>query len=174
LLSRLWRRHANYRVAFSPLFQLDEKRSPHCPSRLDFAYRLQKEQRTPPTTLAPVQVGCLLTAASEVPAVTTASTATGVMFGVYAPNSKAPTHTLSFSGLTGNAAAGHLPFGDARHSGPGTVSFSNVTTATKGLLTGTTTLTQTQADSLLAGRICTNIYLAANPGGEIRANLAAK
>jgi hypothetical protein len=172
LLSRLWRRHANCRTAFFPLFQLDEKRSPHCPSRIDFVYHLQKEQRTPPTTLAPVQVGGLLTAASEVPAVTTASTATGVMSGVYAPNSKALTHTLSFSGLTGNAVAGHLPFGDARHSGPGTVSFSTVPAATKGLLTGTATLTQ--ADSLLAGRICTNIHPAANPGGEIRANLVAK
>jgi len=138
---------------------------------LTTACKKNSEPAPPAPTLAKAQVGGILTAASEVPAVTTASTATGTMSGMYDPNTKALTYTIVFSGLTGNAAAGHLHFGDVRHSGPVTVPFTSVPTATSGTFTGTVTLTQMQADSLAAGRIYANIHTAANTGGEIRANL---
>lgn len=142
-----------------------------CKKTSDSATPAPTPTPTPTSNLATAQVGGVLTAASEVPGVSTASSATGSMSGTYDPNTKVLTYTLTFSGLTGNASAGHLHFGDAKHSGPVTIPFSNVPAATSGTVTGTATLTQMQADSLTAGRLYANIHTAANAGGEIRANL---
>jgi|GEM_PF-263602 len=123
-----------------------------------------------PTPVAAMQVGGSLTAASERPA-PNASIATGTMTGTYDPNSKLLSYTITFAGLTGNASAGHLHFGDAKHTGNVTLPFASVPAATSGSITGTAILTQTQADSLTMGHIYANIHTANNPNGEIRANL---
>ena len=123
-----------------------------------------------PTPVATMQVGGSLTAASERPSANS-STATGTMTGTYDPNSKVLSYTVTFAGLTGNASAGHLHFGDAKHSGSVFAPFASVPAATSGSITGTATLTPAQADSLTAGRVYANIHTPGNPNGEIRANL---
>ncbi len=88
-----------------------------------------------------------------------------------------------FTGLSGNATAGHIhgPTADSNaaaflnnigvlfglDSGP---TWNN--NATTGGVTGRTiTLTETQEQQLLAGRFYVNIHTSANPGGEIRGNI---
>lgn len=128
-----------------------------------------------PATPAVKQVSAALSPANQIPAVTTAPSATGTMTGTYDPTSKLLTYSVTFAGLTGNATAGHLHFGDTKHkTAAPTLPFSGVPAATSGTFSGTATLTQMQADSLTAGKLYANIHTDKNQGGEIRANLVVK
>ncbi|TVT43701.1 CHRD domain-containing protein [Hymenobacter setariae] len=118
------------------------------------------------------QVSGTFSGSNEVPAIT--ASGSGTFTGTYTPSTKSLSYTATFSGLTGAATASHLHFGDAKHSGPVTVSFTGVPAANSGTITGTATLTAQQADSLTAGRIYANIHTAANTGGELRANVRVK
>lgn len=129
----------------------------------------KKDDETVPT----MQLSGTLSPSNEVPAIT--SSATGVVTGIYTPSTKVLNYTITYSGLTGPATAGHLHYGDAKHTTPApTVPFTGVPTTASGSFSGTVTLNAMQADSLIANRIYANIHTTANSGGEIRANLAVK
>ena len=96
------------------------------------------------------------------------------MTGTYDPTTKMLMYTLTFSGLSSNATAAHLHYGDAKHKGNVWLPFANVPVATSGTISGMTTLTQMQADSLTMGHVYANIHTTNNGGGEIRATVVAK
>lgn len=130
----------------------------------------KKDDESVPT----MQVSGTLSPSNEVPAVTN-STATGTVTGMYTPSTKVLNYTITYSGLTGPATAGHLHFGDTKHTTAApTVPFTGVPSAASGSFSGTVTLNAMQADSLVAKRIYANIHTTVNGGGELRANLILK
>lgn len=146
---------------------------------LTLATACQDDEPTP--TPAPMQVSGTLNATNALP--TNTSAATGMVTGTYDPSSRVFNYTVTFSGLTGPATMAHFHFGDPKHTGSITIPIA-APSATSGTITGSTTLstaatsTQTplvsQADSLTMGHIYANIHTAANPKGEIRANVVVK
>ncbi len=83
--------------------------------------------------------------------------------------------TASFTGLSGNAAAGHIHGPADKDSSAGVLfPFKNVPAATAGTFTESVTLTDAQVQDLRAGKYYVNFHTAANPGGEIRGQLEAK
>jgi CHRD domain/Secretion system C-terminal sorting domain len=118
---------------------------------------------------SPVPLSARLTGAQEVPANT--STAKGTFEGIFDPFSRVIAFRFEYSGLTANATASHFHIGAAGVNGGVTVNF-----APEGFQTGqmsgefvkVLTLTQAQADALIAGRIYVNIHNSVYPGGEIR------
>ena len=79
---------------------------------------------------------------------------------------------VSYSGLTGNATAGHFhgPAGVGANAG---VALGWVNPITSGM-EGSATLTAAQAADLMAGRWYANIHTAANPGGELRGQMMVR
>lgn len=128
----------------------------------------KKDDTSTPAVII-MQVTGALAGANQVPAVTTS--ASGSFTGTYNKSTMVLTYSVDYNGFT--PKSGHLHLG-----APGTapannifVVFTNVATSP---ITGTATLNQLQADALLAGNVYANLHSVANPGGEIRANLAAK
>jgi hypothetical protein len=80
--------------------------------------------------------------------------------------SKQLTWTVNYSGLSGPATAAHFhgPAEAGKNAGVA-VPIPNQATSP---VTGSHTLTDGQANDLLAGRYYVNVHTAANPGGEIR------
>jgi hypothetical protein len=80
--------------------------------------------------------------------------------------SKQLTWTVNYSGLSGPATAAHFhgPAESGKNAGVA-VPIPNQATSP---VTGSHTLTDAQANDLLAGRYYVNVHTAANPGGEIR------
>lgn len=111
-----------------------------------------------------------LSGAQEVPP--NGSTATG--FGRVTLNAAEDSITASFywSGLTGNATAGHI-HGPAAAGSNGPVVFNMApAAATSGsVVNATFAVTPTQVADLKAGLWYFNIHTGANPGGEIRGQL---
>ncbi len=118
---------------------------------------------------SPVQLSARLSGTQEVPA--NASTAKGTFEGIFDPYSRVIAFRFEYSGLTANATASHFHIADVGVNGGVSLNF-----APEGFQTGSTsgefvkvlTLTQVQADALIAGRIYVNIHNANFPGGEIR------
>ena len=79
---------------------------------------------------------------------------------------------VSYSGLTGNATAGHFhgPAGVGANAG---VALGWANPITSGM-EGSATLTAAQAADLMAGRWYANIHTAANPGGELRGQMMVR
>ena len=101
---------------------------------------------------------------SEVPATTSAGT--GDVLATLNTSTKMLSYTVTYSGLTGPAKAGHF-------HGPAAVGANaGVAVPFKGPimspLTGSAKLTAKQMAELEAGKMYANIHTAANPGGEIR------
>jgi hypothetical protein len=121
--------------------------------------------------------------ANEVPAKTTAATGSAT----YTINGTTVDYTVNWTGLSGNATAGHIHVGTPDVAGQVVVPFtlSTAQKAPQGTLTGSFTAADVQAatggtvtvakndyDGLIAamraGHTYTNIHTAANTGGEIR------
>ena len=75
------------------------------------------------------------------------------------------TWTLEFARLSGPATGAHLHFGGRGKNGPIVVTLCGLCSSSED---GTTTLTQAQVASLLAGNMDVNAHTAKNPNGEIR------
>lgn len=89
------------------------------------------------------------------------------------PSSNKITWNVTFSGLSGPATAAHIhgPAGAGKNAGV------LIWLSTKGKpapspLTGSATMTAAQAQDLMNGQCYVNVHTAANPGGEIRGQLA--
>ena len=98
---------------------------------------------------------------------TTATIATGTATGTFNPTTLVLTYTVTWSGLSSNAAAMH--FHDA---GPVIIPITGFSTAISGTFSGTATFTSAQATDLAAGKIYIQIHSVNNPAGEILANLS--
>ncbi len=107
--------------------------------------------------------------ASEVPAKTTEGKGTAT--GSLDTATKVLTYSVEYSGLSGPATAGHFhgPAESGANAGV-VVPFPAPASPVK----GTATLTDAQMADLMAGRWYANVHTAANPGGEIRGQLARK
>lgn len=110
-----------------------------------------------------------LTSAQEVPP--NASTATG--FGRVTLNDAETQITVSvyWSGLTGNASAGHIHAAAFGANGPVIFNLSPAAVATGSVIAATFAVTPTQVADLKAGMWYFNIHTATNPGGEIRGQI---
>ena len=121
---------------------------------------------------SPVQLSARISGTQEVPA--NASTAKGSFEGIFDPYSRVIAFRFEYSGLTANATASHFHIAPAGTNGPVTVDF-----VSQGFQTGNKsgefvkvlTLTEAQANALIAGRLYVNIHNATFPGGEIRGQI---
>jgi hypothetical protein len=123
-----------------------------------------------PSYAAPVAFKADLKGSTEVPP--NQATGTGSVTASYDPATKTLTWSGTYAGLTGDPTAAHL-HGPAE---PGKNAGVAVWISTKGApfpspFQGTATLTDAQADDLLAGLWYVNIHTAAAPGGELRGQL---
>ena len=118
---------------------------------------------------SPVQLSARLSGTQEVPA--NASTAKGTFEGIFDPYSRVIAFRFEYSGLTANATASHFHIAAAGVNGSVSLDFGPQgfqTGNTSGEFVKVLTLTQVQADALIAGRIYVNIHNSVFPGGEIR------
>ena len=128
-----------------------------------------------PTPAAPVlpAVSGSFSGAQEMPAV--ASSATGAFTGTFDKATRELRFTVTFAGLS--PTAGHLHTGAPGANGPVFLPFPFNNAASTGFespITGTSVLSPAQATALLANGVYANLHTAAQPGGEIRANLTVK
>ena len=120
----------------------------------------------------PVPLSARLSGTQEVPANT--SPAKGTLEGIFDPFSRVIAFRLEYSGLTANATASHFHIAAAGTNGSVSVNFVSQgfqTGSTSGEYVKVLTLTQAQADALIAGNMYVNIHNASFPGGEIRGQL---
>jgi hypothetical protein len=107
-----------------------------------------------------------LNGASEVPPTTTAGTGTASVN--FDPVTKEITYNVTYSGLSGPAAAAHIHCGAPAGANSG-VAYPFPSPASP--ITGTGKLTDAQAADLESGKCYINVHTAANKGGEIRGQL---
>jgi hypothetical protein len=107
-----------------------------------------------------------LKASNEVPP--NSSTATGTAEASFDTVTKALTWKVTYSGLSGAALGAHFhgPSEPGKNAGI-VLPFKSVESP----ISGSATLSDTQAADLLAGKWYANIHTAANPGGEIRGQM---
>ncbi len=123
-----------------------------------------------PTAPATTTLTARLSGSSEVPAVTT--DATGVLEATLTPGSNVLTWKVTYSGLSGPATAAHFhgPAMAGQNAGV-VVPFTGGVTSP---ITGSATLTPSQAADLSAGKWYVNVHTAAHPGGEIRGQVGPR
>lgn len=111
--------------------------------------------------------------AQEVPPVT-ATTGTGTVTGTYNKNTNLLMYTATWTGLTGGTTNMHF-HGPALVGEPAgvAVGITGFTNTTSGSVTNSITLSEAHEADLLAGKWYYNVHTAANPGGEIRGQVAA-
>jgi CHRD domain len=110
--------------------------------------------------------------ANEFPA--NAATATGGLTGNYNKATNKLTYNLTWTGLTGTAAALHFhgPALPGANASP-IVTLTITTPAATGGATGEVTITEAQEADMLAGKWYWNVHTATYPGGEIRGQVLA-
>jgi hypothetical protein len=107
-----------------------------------------------------------LSTGAEVPPVT--GSAAGTATVTLDTATKEITYNVTYSGLSGPAAAAHIHCGAAAGANAGVaVAFPNAASP----ITGSATLTDAQMADLEAGKCYVNVHTAANKGGEARAQL---
>jgi hypothetical protein len=107
-----------------------------------------------------------LSGGSEVPPVTTGGAGTAKV--TLDTATKMITYDVSYTGLSGPAAAAHIHCGAAAGANAGVaVPFPKADTP----ISGTATLTDAQIADLEAGKCYVNIHTGTNKGGEVRAQL---
>ncbi|MGB6351781.1 MAG: CHRD domain-containing protein [Pseudolabrys sp.] len=104
-----------------------------------------------------------LKGASEVPP--TDSKGTGSVTATFDTASKKLSWKGTVSGLSGPATAAHFHAGESGKNGGVAVPIAG---ADKGSFEGSATLTDAQAEELMAGKWYVNVHTAANKGGEVR------
>ena len=105
---------------------------------------------------------------SEVPPNTSAGTGTADID--YDATSRKLSWKLTYTGLSGPATAAHFhgPAEAGKNAGVAVA----IPNATSSPAEGSATLTDAQAADLMAGKYYMNVHTAANPGGEIRGQVA--
>jgi hypothetical protein len=116
-----------------------------------------------PSMAANVNMKADLKGASEVPP--TDSKGTGSVTATFDTASKKLSWKGTVSGLSGPATAAHFHSGEAGKNGGVAVPIAG---ADKGSFEGSATLTDAQAEELMAGKWYVNVHTAANKGGELR------
>jgi hypothetical protein len=108
-----------------------------------------------------------LKGSNEVPPNT--SSGSGKAEATYDTEAKTLTYAVTYAGLTGPAMGAHFhgPVEAGKNAGI-VLPFKTVQSP----IQGSATLTDAQAADLLAGRWYANIHTAANPGGELRGQMA--
>ena len=109
-----------------------------------------------------------LSGTSEVPANT--STGSGTLEASLDTQSNVLNWTVTYTGLTGAVKAGHFHGPAAAGANAGVA--LGFTGGVESPIKGTATLTAAQAADLLAGKWYVNLHTAANPGGEVRGQVA--
>lgn len=132
---------------------------------LALATACKKDDNTPVATTTAVTG--TFSGSNEVPAVTTS--ATGTVTASYDKTSKILTYNVVYAGLT--PTAGHFHLGTPGTNGSIIIQFPYVSYSP---IVGSALLTPAQETALLAGGLYANLHTAANPGGEIRANVVAQ
>ena len=107
-----------------------------------------------------------LTGAQENPPVTTAAVGTGTL--TFDRNTGAVSGTITTTGITATVA--HIHEGPVGVNAPVIVPLTQTSPGVWTVPAGST-LTVPQIESLLAGNLYVNVHTAANPGGEIRAQI---
>ncbi|HKA77913.1 MAG TPA: CHRD domain-containing protein [Pseudolabrys sp.] len=116
-----------------------------------------------PVMAASVNMKADLKGASEVPP--TDSKGAGSVTATFDTASKKLSWKGTVSGLSGPATAAHFHAGEAGKNGGVAVPIAG---ADKGSFEGSATLTDAQAEELMAGKWYVNVHTAANKGGEVR------
>ena len=123
-----------------------------------------------PAVAATLHFATTLKGADEVPATT--SKGTGKVTATLNTATKAFSYKVTYSGLTGPATMAHF-HGPAAAGANAGVAVGVPTSALASPMSGKATLTDAQVTDLTAGNWYFNIHTAANPGGEIRGQMAA-
>jgi hypothetical protein len=110
-----------------------------------------------------------LSGAKEVPK--NDSKGTGKLEATYDTATKVLSYSLTFEGLTGPATAAHFHGPAPRGQNAGVLAPIGEKNPVSPV-TGTVTLSEDQAKELHAGKVYVNVHTAANPGGEIRGQVA--
>jgi hypothetical protein len=107
-----------------------------------------------------------MSGAQEVPAKTTDGK--GDALATLDTKTKMLSYTVTYTGLSGPATAGHIHGPAAAGANAGVaIPFASAVSP----ISGTATLTDAQIADLMAGKMYANVHTAANPGGEIRGQL---
>ncbi len=113
-------------------------------------------------------VSAKLSGANEVPANTSAGT--GTLEGTLDKKTNVLTWTVTYSGLTGPVRMGHFHGPAAAGANAGVA--LGFTGSVESPIKGSATLTPAQVADLTAGKWYVNLHTAANPGGEVRGQVA--
>ncbi len=113
-----------------------------------------------------VQMKAMLNGAQEVPPVATAGAGTATF--TFDTVTRKLDYDISYTGLTGPAAAAHIHGPAAAGANAGVmVPFPAAASPIK----GSATLTEAQATALMGGQTYVNVHTAAHGGGEIRGQI---
>jgi hypothetical protein len=115
-----------------------------------------------------LNLGATLSGAAEVPPNTSAGM--GQLQAEFDKATKTLRYTLRYSGLSGPVKAGH--FHGPAEAGKNAGVALGINNAGESPVQGSAVLTADQATDLLAGKWYVNLHTAANPGGELRGQVA--
>jgi hypothetical protein len=102
----------------------------------------------------------------------TNSSGTGMVSGTYNKNTHVLNYNVTWNGLTGNATGAHF-HGPADIGQKANVLIPiTITNTPSGNASGSVTLPDSTANFFLNGKMYYNVHTAANPGGEIRAQVS--